>query len=170
MSLPVFPDKGSIPPATFYTMRGLSDWLNRNPEYKQYFINYPNYFPYLYSQSTINALISTSAEPTSSIYLNYNIQKVPLAPIVTTLSEYQSRRYREQLDLFLRVYTHNSNAYVSSVTTGQFPLYYRFHGTQEHTEYRSGVKLVNKMYPFDALAYGANENGSTMSWIIPFPL
>jgi hypothetical protein len=29
---------------------------------------------------------------------------------------------------------------------------------------------VNKLYPFEAMANGKNEHGSTLGWIIPFPL
>jgi len=29
---------------------------------------------------------------------------------------------------------------------------------------------VNKMYPFDAMAMGTNENGVALGWVIPFPM
>lgn len=170
MSLPPFPEQGSIPPVTFYTLQGLSSWLNQNPSYKQYFINYKDYFPYLYSQAAISELISTSQIPASSIYANYDIERVPLAPIVTTLSQYQNQQLRTQFDLFRRVYTHNSNAYVSSATLGTPPMYYRFYSAQERTECRAAVATMNRLYPFDAMMRGANENGSTLGWMIPFPL
>jgi hypothetical protein len=168
MSLPTFPSTGSIPPPTFYTMSGLSAWLNQNPSYKSYFINYPNYFPYLYSQSTISEWSSLANGPFSSMYsayANYDIQKVPLSPMVTTLSQYQAMKYREQLALFQRVYSYNSNAYVQGSTR-----YYRFSTTQELMEFRASVSFVNKMYPFEAMANGKNDNGSTLGWIVPFPL
>jgi hypothetical protein len=168
MSIPPFPSTGSIPPPTFYTMTGLASWLNQNPTYKQYFINYPNYFPYLYSQSTISewsTIAGGSASSMYSIYANYNIQNVPLSPLVTTLSQEQSRIYRQQLALFQQVYSYNSNAYVQGS-----PIYYRFSSTQELIQFRSAVSLVNKLYPFEAMANGKNEHGSTLGWIIPFPL
>jgi len=168
MSLPPFPEQGSIPPVTFYTMTGLTDWLNRNPSYKQYFINYPREFPYLYSMSTIQEWSSMRNSALSSIYdmyAGYDIEKVPLSPLVTTLSQQQAMRYRDQLALFQQVYSYNSNAYVQ-----QRPIYYRFSSSRELLEYRSAVSFVNKLYPFHAMAYGTNENGSTLGWIVPFPL
>lgn len=168
MSLPVFPDHGSIPPVTFYNMSGLSDWLNRNPSYKQYFTKYPNYYPYLYSQSTINEWSSMATGSMSSvygIYAGYNIENVPLSPLVTTLSQQQAIRYRDQLGLFQRVYSYNSNAYVQ----GQ-PIYYRFSSSRELMEFRASVSFVNKLYPFEAMARGTNGDGVALEWIIPFPL
>jgi hypothetical protein len=50
------------------------------------------------------------------------------------------------------------------------PIYFRFQTYKEYTEYKSSVAMVNKMYPFDAMALGTNENGSTLGWVIPFPL
>jgi len=50
------------------------------------------------------------------------------------------------------------------------PIYFRFQTYKEYTEYKSSVAMVNKMYPFDAMAMGTNENGSTLGWVIPFPL
>jgi hypothetical protein len=99
------------------------------------------------------------------MYANYNIERVPLSPLVTTLSQYQANKYREQLALFQRVYSYNSNAYVQGRT-----IYYRFSSTQELIEFRTSVSFVNKMYPFEAMANGTNENGDTLGWIVPFPL
>jgi hypothetical protein len=172
MSLPVFPSTGSIPPPTFYTMNGLSTWLNQNPSYKQYFINYPKYFPYLYSQSTISEWSSMASGPFSSMYLvyaNYNIENVPLSPLVTTLSQHQAIKYREQLALFQQVYSYNSNAYVRS-RDGSNPIYYRFSTSRELMEFRTSVSFVNKMYPFEAMANGTNGDGAMLGWIVPFPL
>jgi len=168
MSLPPFPSTGSIPPPTFYTMNGLTDWLNRNPTYKQYFINYPRYFPYLYSASTIAEWSSMGTGPFSSmygIYDGYDIERVPLSPLVTTLSYQQSVKYREQLALFQRVYAYNSNAYV----TGQ-RVYYRFSSCQEQMEFRSALSFVGKLYPFEAMVGGTNDQGQRLGWVVPFPL
>ena len=50
------------------------------------------------------------------------------------------------------------------------PTYFRFQSYKEYMDYKSSVAMVNKMYPFDAMAMGKNENGSTLGWVIPFPL
>lgn len=190
-----FPSTNSIPPPCFYDMQGLSHWLNNNPSYKQYFINYPRHFPNLYAMTS--TLFSTG----------YNIEKVPLAPLITNLSQFQAQRYTQQMSLFRKVYSHNSNAYMNyannmstisgstvlastisgstqpsilSTLRGQQlqiprlspvnPIYFRFQTYKEYTEYKSSVAMVNKMYPFDAMAMGKNENGDTLGWVIPFPL
>ena len=76
MSFSVFPNRNSIPPATFYNMSGLATWLNNNPTYKRYFINYPNVFPGLYPTTYLpSTMLST---------MNYDIKNVPLTPLVTT--------------------------------------------------------------------------------------
>jgi hypothetical protein len=139
-------------------MTGLSTWLNQNPTYKEYFINYPNVFPEL--------LPMTSTLST----MQYNVQKVPLQPYVTMLSQQQSMLYSKQMNLFRRVYAFNSNAYVTSLITNVAPIYYRFLSNQELMNYKASVGLVNKLYPFDAMANGRNEAGSTLQWIVPFPL
>jgi hypothetical protein len=156
--LPVFPNTNSIPPVTFYNMMGLASWLNKNPSYKQYYVNYPVQFPYLYK---MNSTLSS---------LNYVIEKVPLACAVTTLSQSEAMKYTKQLQLFQNVYQFNSNAYVNSITNGINPIYYSFKSYKDMTEYKSSVALVNKLYPFKAMANATNQDGATISWIIPFPL
>lgn len=173
MSFPAFPSTGSIPPPAFYNMNGLSTWLNQHPSYKHYFINYPNYFPYLYSQSTLGEWSSMATGPFSSmfmLYTNYNIENVPLSPLVTTLSQHQAAKYKEQLIHFQRVYSYNSNAYVQAKESSTAPIYYRFSSSRELLEFRTSVSFVNKLYPFEAMANGRNDNGSTLGWIVPFPL
>ena len=161
MSFSTFPGQNSIPPATFYNMSGLATWLNYNPTYKRYFINYPREFPGLYPTTAISSpIISTT---------RYNIQNVPLAPQVITLSQYESQKYREQLDTFIRVYTYNSNAYVQATPTKP-PIYYSFSSYQELMSYKSSVFFINKLYPFDAMAKGKDENNNILGWVIPFPL
>jgi len=171
---PAFPAFGSIPPVCFYNMGGLTSWLNANPDYKQYFVNYPRYYPYLYTQSTISEFIAAGigagVSSVYNIYENYDILKVKLSPLVTTLNDYQSNKYKEQLNIFLKVYSFNSNAYITSIQTGVPPIYYRFRQSSELLEYRSALGLVSKLYPVDAMAYGKTEYGSTLGWIIPFPL
>jgi hypothetical protein len=158
MSYNTFPSTNSIPPASFYNIRGLPDWLNRNPSYKQYFINYPKQFPYLYPMtSTLSSI-------------GYNIERVPLNPFVTTMSQSQSLMYQKQLMIFNTVYEFNSNAYVNSLQTNTTPQYYYFSTYQDRMEYRSAVSLVDKLYMFRAMADGQNENRSTLGWVVPFPL
>ncbi len=156
--LPVFPSTHSIPPVTFYNMMGLASWLNKNPSYKQYYVNYPVQFPYLYK---MNSTLSS---------LNYVIENVPLACSVTTLSQSEAMKYTKQLQLFQNVYQFNSNAYVNSIANGMNPIYYSFKSYKDMMEYKSSVALVNKLYPFNAMANATNQDGTTISWIIPFPL
>jgi hypothetical protein len=154
-----FPSTNSIPPACFFNIRGLPDWLNQNPSYKQYFINYRRQFPYLFPMtSTLSSI-------------GYNIERVPLDPFVTTMSQSQSHVYQRQLMLFHTVYEFNSNAYVESLQNqSTTPCYWRFSTYQDRNEFQSAVSLVDKLYMFRAMADGQNENGSTLGWVIPFPL
>jgi len=158
MSFSTFPSTNSIPPASFYNMQGLSGWLNNNPSFKNYFVEYNTLFPTL--------LRMTSTLSTQG----YNTAKVPLAPIVTTLSQHQARIYNDQIALFQTVYAYNSNAYLNYVNNSTTPVYYRFQTYKEMNNFKASVPLINKMYPFDAMAYGKNEVGSTLGWIVPFPL
>lgn len=146
--LPVFPNKSSIPPVCFYNIQGLPIWLNQHPEYKQYFIGT---YPYL--NSTTSTLSS----------LKYDVKNVPLGSNLTALSQGQSLLYNQQLQLFHKVYAHNSNAYVNYVCSSIPPIYYSFNTYKEKTEYNSAVSLVNRLYPFRDMANGPN-------WITPFPL
>lgn len=157
-ALPIFPSSNSIPPACFYNMLGLATWLNQNPKYKQYFVGYPNMFPYL---SSMTSTLST---------MQYDVSKVPLAPFVTTLSQHQAMQYNEQMQLFRKVYSFNSNAYVSSRATSSAPIYYSFASYKELSQYKASLGLINKLYSFDAMANGMNDAGSTLNWVIPFPL
>jgi hypothetical protein len=171
--LNTFPASPSIPPPCFYNLNdGLAMWLNRNPSYKAYFIGYPRYFPYLYSQATVNEYVSSGVIPVSTIGVSYNVENVPLQPYVITLSQYQGQKYKEQFNLFLKVYAYNSNAYVNYMNKNTTnPIYYRFINYNEYNNYKAGVSLVNKAYPFDMMANGYNPNtGSTLNWIVPFPL
>jgi hypothetical protein len=153
-----FPSTYSIPPACFYNIQGLSTWLNQHPEYKQYFINRPNMFPNLYAMTSS---LST---------IQYDPANVPLSPLVTTLSQDQSRIYTEQIKLFRKVYEFNSNAYVNSLDTLEAPIYYNFSSYKELSYYKASVGLINKLYSFDAMANGKNTDGATLNWIVPFPL
>lgn len=158
MAVPAFPSTNSIPPACFYNLQGISTWLNKNPSYKQYFVNYPNMFPYL------RPMTSTLSS------MNYIQANVPLAPLITSLSYHQHMLYSEQLSLFRRVYTYNSNAYVNSQITLSPPIYYSFSSYNELSQFKSSIALVNKLYSFDAMANGTNDAGQKLNWIVPFPL
>lgn len=153
-----FPGQNSIPPATFYNMNGLATWLNHNPSYKNYFINYPRQFPGL---STVTSTLSS---------IRYNPANVPLAPQVITLSQNESQLYKEQIELFQRVYAYNSNAYINARAVSGAPMYYSFNSYQELMKYRSSVSLVNKLYPFNAMMNGTDQTGRTLGWFVPFPL
>jgi hypothetical protein len=162
MSIPsTFPSTNSIPPPCFYDIRGLANWLNNNPTYKQYFINYPDVF---------TTLLSNTNTISYNGFSDYDVQKVPLASNVTNMSQVQLMRYTEQLKLFRQVYAYNSNAYVNYVTNGATPAYYRFQTYKERDEFKSSVSLVNKLYPFQAMMNGTNTNGVSLGWIVPFPL
>jgi hypothetical protein len=159
-----FPNTPSIPPASFYNIQGLAGWLNQNPESKQYFVGQTVISPFLYPMTS--SLSSSGYDPAN----------VPLAPFVTTLSQQQLMQYSNQITLFQKVYTYNSNAYVGYTQTGKPPIYYRFINYQEYTQYKASVALINKLYPFDAMA-NQNINGNTddlefpdRSWVVPFPL
>lgn len=153
MLMPMFPSTGSIPPPCFYTPQGLAGWLNLNPiPWKDYF-SYTGFF---------DNLIPTSFAPSSLSSIGYNPYTVPLCSNVQLLSQGQGRKYSEQLGLFQKVYGYNSNAYVTSLTIGNSPVYYNFFSNQERSEYNSAVALVNKLYSFKAMG--------EVGWIIPFPL
>jgi len=157
MSLPPpFPAQFSIPPPYLFDRTGgLAFWLNNNPSYKQYF--WPTlYFPTLLPPNLITSSLSSQ---------QYSYANVPLQSNVQTMSDYQAQRYYQQLVLFHRVYSFNSNAYVSSVQNGSTPMYYTFRDTQELTNYRAGVQFANKLSPFQVMA-----NASTLNWIAPFPV
>jgi len=162
MSIPsTFPSTNSIPPPCFYDIRGFAYWLNQNPTYKQYFINYPRQFPTLLSTTNLIAYQG---------YTGYDPQNVPLDLNVKTMSQTQLMKYTNQLNLFRQVYAYNSNAYVNYVTNGTTPTYWRFQTYNDKNEFKSAVSLVNKLYPLQAMANGVNASGASLGWIIPFPL
>jgi len=152
---PVFPSTGSIPPACFYTSQGLAGFLNQNPEYKQYFAT-TKAFEYLYPLSIAPCTFSSIGYIPSNVPLNSNVQ---------TLSQHQALKYNQQLRLFQTVYAFNSNAYVNYLTNGSGPVYYNYITYAERNNMNSAISLVNKLYPFDAMA-----QASSLNWQIPFPL
>jgi hypothetical protein len=159
MALPTFPAQFSIPPACFYNAQGLAGWLNQHPSYKEAFAT-TGAFPYLIPTSQYRSTMSTFGVSTT-----YSSEKVPLCSNVQTLSQYQALKYGQQIQLFQKIYAVNSNAYVNYVTTGSNPIYYNFLTYNEKNEYNSAVQLINKLYPFKAMADATNLN-----WQVPFPI
>lgn len=153
--LQTFPNPCTIPPAYFYNAQGLANFLNENPEYKIPF-SFTETFRYLYPPY-YSTILSTFGIP------GYDPVNVPLCSNVQTLSQIQARKYNQQLQLFNKVYTVNSNAYINFVSTGQAPVYYTFSSFQEKYEMNSAVALVNKLYPFKDMA-------EAMGWQVPFPI
>lgn len=162
-----FPSTPSIPPASFYNLQGLAGWLNQNPSYKQFFVGQTDVSPFLIPPTQVTSTLSS---------FSYNPATVPLAPSVTTLSQQQLLQYSNQIVLFRKVYTYNSNAYVDYTVTLKPPIYYRFISYQEYTQYKASVALVNKLYPFTGMANGYTYavdpelSSPQQSWVIPFPL
>jgi hypothetical protein len=135
-------------------MGGLANFLNRNPTYKSSFVN-TGYFPTLIPSEFITCTLSSAG---------YNYENVPLCSNVTQLSENQARLYNQQLVLFHKVYTFNSNAYVTAQCTGISPIYYTFRDYQELNNYRSAAQLANKLAPFQVMAQAST------AWNAPFPV
>jgi hypothetical protein len=154
-TLQSFPGPNSIPPPCFYQPQGLASWLNLNSEYKLPF-SYTGAFPYLFPPSYT---------PSTASSIRYNVSNVPLCSNVQTLSQYQALKYNQQLQLFQKVYAYNSNAYINSLQSSRPPVYYNFLTYNEKNEYDSAVALVNKLYPFQAMASAPGVN-----WFIPFPI
>ena len=153
--VPAFPSTNSIPdPCLFVGLGGLANWLNQNPSYKSSFVN-TGYF---------SSLIPPEFITSSLVSSGYNYANVPLCSEVTQLSQGQANLYNQQLALFHKVYTFNSNAYVTAQCTGVTPMYYTFRDYKELNNYRSAAQLANKLAPFQVMA-----QASTM-WIAPFPV
>lgn len=153
--LQTFPNPCTIPPACFYNTQGLATFLNQNPRFKIPF-SFVKAFRFLYPPE-YTELFSSFAIP------GYDPVNVPLCTNVQTLSYNQSHKYNQQLQLFQRIYSTNSNAYINYLTTGEGPLYYTFASNQERSDMKSAVALVNKLYLFDAMA-------EALGWQVPFPL
>ena len=150
-----FPSTTAIPdPCLFTITGGLATWLNQNPTYKSSFVN-TGYFPTLIPSEFITSTLSSAM---------YNYENVPLCSDVTQLSQGQARLYNQQLALFHKVYTFNSNAYVNSQCSGVPPMYYTFRDYQELNNYRSAAQVANKLAPFQVMAQAST------TWIAPFPV
>ena len=140
-----WPYPGSNPPACFFNFGGFATFLNQNPSIKAELID-------LFIPTVITSTISS---------LGFDAAKVPLASDVTTLSFNQGQDYNNQISLFTKVYTYNSNAYFTSQATDTTPIYYTFKTYQELTQYKSSVGLINKLYPFSIIGD---------IWTFPFPI
>ncbi len=146
MALSTFPGQGSIPPPCFYNFGGFATYLNQNPSYKLTFAELLPNGPII--TSTISSL-------------GYDITKIPLCPDVTTMSFNQAHKYDKQINLFKKVYGYNLDVYTRSITNGTTPIYYNFVTYNELMEYRAGVGVINKLYPFQIMSE---------YWSFPFPI
>jgi hypothetical protein len=153
--LQTFPNPCTIPPACFYNIQGLANYLNQNPHLKTPF-SFVDAFKFLFPPYYAE-ILSTFNIP------GYSTINVPLCSNVQSLSQNQARKYNQELQLFQKVYSINSNAYINYLTTGIGPKYYTFKTNQERTDMNSAVALVNKLYPFSDMA-------QAMGWQVPFPL
>ncbi len=145
-SINPWPSTTTNPPACFYTPQGLAGWLNQNPSYKLLFLE----------------LLPNGGTVTSSLSsLGFDPTRVPLVNPVQTLSNNQAKLFKDQLSLFQKVYTYNSNAYFTSIENGTSPIYYNFITYNEYNQYKSSVGLVNKLYNFNVM-----KN----VWSFPFPI
>jgi hypothetical protein len=160
-----FPRDTSIPPACFYNMQGLSMYLNQNALYKNYYED-TGIFPYL-------TVFADNIYPEAGS--RYTIQNVPLPPLLSNLSQGQNRQYEAQLTLFKKVYEFNYNAYMTYITqppgSTDGPRYYTFANYKELNNYKAGLELVNRLYPFNAMANAIDYlSGVPLRWIVPFPM
>lgn len=150
-----FPNPCTIPPAYWFNRQGLAGWLEQHPIFKLAF-SFTQTFKYLYPPSYIFLFSSFGID-------GYNPISVPLCGNLATLSQIQASKYNQQLQLFHKVYSTNSNAYITYLKTGQGPIYYSFTSNQERSDMSSAVALVNKLYYLREMSQAAG-------WLIPFPL
>jgi hypothetical protein len=160
-----FPRDSSIPPSCFYNMQGLSMYLNQNNMYKIYYED-TGLFPYL------SAFTDNTYPEATGLYLPEN---VPLPPLLANLSQGQLREYEAQLALFRKVYEYNYNTYITYIsqppgsTAG--PRYYSFATYKELNNYKAGLQLVNRLYPFTIMGNAQDSlTGVPLRWIVPFPM
>lgn len=160
---PPFPRDGSIPPVCFYNMQGLPMYLNQNSQYKIYYTDNPQ-FPYLtvYADNIYPEAADT-----------YDLTTVPLPPFLTNLSQLQAQQYAAQLNLFKKVYDYNYNQYINYVNNPNSagPIYYTFNTYKDLNNYKAGLQLANRLYPFDIMANAYDQlTGIPLRWIVPFPM
>jgi hypothetical protein len=160
---PPFPRDGSIPPVCFYTIQGLPTYLNQNSQYKVYYSDNPQ-FPYL-------TVYADNLYP--DVAATYDLTTVPLPPFLTNLSQLQAQQYQAQLALFRKVYDYNYNAYINYVNhpNSAGPVYYRFNTYADLNNYKAGLQLANRLYPFDLMANAYDQlTGVPLRWVVPFPM
>jgi hypothetical protein len=160
-----FPRDTSIPPPCFYNMQGLSMYLNQNREYKLYYAD-SGLFTYL-------SVFADNTYPEATTL--YRLENVPLPPLLANLSQGQSREYEAQLALFRKVYEYNYNAYITYISqpsgSSGGPRYYSFADYKELNNYKAGLQLVNRLYPFDVMGNAQDFlTGVPLRWIVPFPM
>jgi hypothetical protein len=160
-----FPRDTSIPPPCFYNMQGLTMYLNQNNMYKIYYED-TGLSPYL------SAFADNTYPEATGLYLAEN---VPLPPLLANLSQGQLREYEAQLALFRKVYEYNYNTYITYIslppgsTAG--PRYYSFATYKELNNYKAGLQLVNRLYPFTVMGNAQDFlTGVPLRWIVPFPM
>jgi hypothetical protein len=161
-----FPRDTSIPPPCFYNMQGLPMYLNQNKLYKNYYTDWQQ-FPYL-------TIYADNIYPVAAL-LPYDVENVPLPPLLANLSQGQARQYEAQLALFRKVYEHNYNAYMAYISqppgSSGGPRYYTFADYKELNNYKAGLQLVNRIYPFDLMSNAIDIlYGIPLRWVVPFPM
>lgn len=113
------------PPATFFTINGLSSQLQQAP--------YAQYIPAL--QSTLIALSS-----------NINILDYIDTPTGTMFSSYQLQTYDQQLGQYRYIYSYNQNAYNRAIANSTYPRYFKFVTFKDQSNYRTSIGLVDRLY------------------------
>lgn len=160
---PPFPRDGSIPPVCFYNMQGLPTYLNQNAKYKIYYSDTPQ-FPYL-------TVFADNIYPEAAS--TYALENVPLPPFLTNLSQLQAQQYSAQLALFRKVYEYNYNAYINYVNNPNSPgpIYYTFNTYKDLNNYKAGLQLANRLYPFNLMSNAYDQlTGVPLRWVVPFPM
>lgn len=190
-----FPSTNSIPPPCFYNMQGLSNWLNQNPTYKHYFTNYPEIYPNLVPMTSTLSSVGYNVENVPLAPQITNLSQFQAQQYTRQLSlfrkvySYNSNAYMNYVNNTSSIYGSTALASTISNTTNPStlstlidqqsqipplsvvnPVYFRFQSYNEYNEYKSSVFMVNKMYPFRAMAQGTNESGMQLGWVIPFPI
>jgi hypothetical protein len=163
--LPPFPRDTSIPPPCFYNMQGLSMYLNQNALFKNYYAD-TKLYPYL-------TFFADNLYPEAGT--TYDVEAVPLPPLLSNLSQMQAQQYDAQLALFRKVYDYNYNAYVAYISqppgSSGGPRYYTFANYKELNNYKAGLQLANRLYPFNTMAQAHNTlTGVPLRWIVPFQM
>jgi len=113
------------PPATFFSIYGLSGQLQQAP--------YAQYVPAL--QSTLTGLGS-----------NINVLDYIDTPTGNMFSSYQLQTYEQQLGQYRYIYSYNQNAYNRAVANGTSPRYFKFVTYKDQSNYKTSIGLVDRLY------------------------